>query len=304
MKTQIRRDVLLFIASVLASAVAAAIFYRPFFEFFDFFFGPNIELDIIFGSSGKNIESIAAVFDIAYVLFLAFFLPLVFNWRKTLRFLAYGYLILIGLSIFVGGIYIPRSLRLLFILASASVGFLIGQGIRYAIFSITGWRHFAIDLESNRRDGDSEVARTLAFQLPTKREFGILAICAGASVLLAVSLHRQFFVGFDSFLGLFDGGFYAIDRPPYSATWLINATLGLSFPLALSFLLSLFLQLRKAAILWVVGYVAFVVVAAMFYNPLFIPDVYDIPQIVMFAFIGFIIGQGIRLAVTRLAKLK
>ena len=302
MKTQTRRDVLLFIASVLTSSVAAVVFYRPFFIFFNRLFGPGIEFTGFVIS--HNLALRIVVFDIAYVFFLAFFLSFPLFWRKTIRFWAYGYLLLIGLSLFAAGIYIPNPLRLFFILVSASVGFLLGQGIRFAIFSITGWRHFALDSRIEPVEYDPGTTRPMPFRLPTRREFGILAICVAVSVFLGVSLYQQFFDGLDYFLGIFGGGFYTIEVPPYSTAWLINATLGLSFPLYLSFFLSLFFRWRRIAILWIVGYIAFVVELAMFYNPLFIPDVHDIPQVAMFGLIGFIIGQGIRFAITRLAKSK
>ena len=120
---------------MLASAVAAAVFYQPFFIFFDRLFGPGIEFTGFVIS--HNLALRVVVFDIAYVFFLSFFLSFSFRWQETLRFWAYGYLLLIGLSLFAAGIYIPNPFRLLFILVSASIGFLIGQGIRLVIAQLT-----------------------------------------------------------------------------------------------------------------------------------------------------------------------
>src|SRR3989344_5760370 len=131
MRIQPRRDIVFFIGAVLASGVSAVLFYRPFLSFLNSFFGP------ITGFQGlivpRDWRLPIAVFDFSYVFFLALFLSFRFDWRETLRFWAYGYLLLIGLSIFVAGIYIPTFLRLLFVLVSASIGFLIGQGIMWFV---------------------------------------------------------------------------------------------------------------------------------------------------------------------------
>ena len=120
--------VLPFIVSVLTSGTAAVFIYKPFFEFVDYFLGP-------IGFSGLAVparwDPVVAVFDFSYVFFLALFLSFYLDWRETLRYWTYGYVLLVILSILAAGIYIPTPIRLLFILVSASAGFLIGQGLRY-----------------------------------------------------------------------------------------------------------------------------------------------------------------------------
>lgn len=127
------RSVAPFITSVVLSGITAALFSKPFFVFVNGFVEP--------------VSSSAEIFDLPYVFFLALFLSFCFDWKETLRQWVYGYLLLIGVSTILLSVnilelpiwltpfdinpFIPSLLRLLFVLFSASIGFLIGQGLRY-----------------------------------------------------------------------------------------------------------------------------------------------------------------------------
>lgn len=121
------------VISILASTTAAALLYKPFLLFNNNFLEPTSGIGGLQVPADLNL--ILAVFDFSFVFFLALFLSFFYDWRETLRHWAYGYLLLIGLSIvFLAGAYLPSPIGILFILLSASAGLLIGQSLRYFWF--------------------------------------------------------------------------------------------------------------------------------------------------------------------------
>ncbi|GEM_PF-2195636 len=288
-----KRNKVLFIGAILASAIVSLIFYRLFLIPLGYVFGP------ITGFEGLPVSDFLilrlAVFDFAFVCFLALFLSILFDWKTTLRYWAYGYLLLIVASLIEAGIYIPDPLRLLFILVSASVGFLIGQGFRFILLRVMRQNSFISKPTTERQNW----AGIVQFNILAKGELKIFFLSAVVSVAFGLIFHKQLFTIFDYFLQLLGGGFYTLDSAPYSSVQLINATLDLSFSLFLAVLLSLFLSWRKTMKFWLLGYIAFVAMSAVFYNGIFTPDRLSLPSILIFGVIGLLVGKSIHFLLVR-----
>jgi len=113
---------------MLISGIGSYFFYRPFYIFEEYFF------DSGGGFFGFEFPDYVRVFDLAYAFILSLILSLFLRWRDAVNYWIGGYFLLVLLSLlFLGGLFFPNPFRLLFILASASIGFLIGQGIRLAV---------------------------------------------------------------------------------------------------------------------------------------------------------------------------
>lgn len=295
------RNTLLFFGAIIASAVAAFIFYKSFLVPLNYVFGPITGFEGLYFSEYLRLR--IAVFDFAFVCFLALFLAVMSHWKITLRYWAYGYLLLMVVSLIEAGIYIPDPLRLLFILVSASVGFLLGQAIRFIILRMTGSNRFAVDHQASHLS-QTQSARGLDRFIPAKYDLKILALSAVASTAIGLAFHKQLFSLLDYLLRSMGGGFYTLDSPPYPSIQLIHATLDLSFALFLAILLSLFLPWKRAMRSWLIGYAAFVAMSAIFYDGVFTPNRLQLPLIVVLGLIGLLIGQGIRYLLVRFNIMK